>query len=68
MTSTISCSITLCRVVPCTSMMGASPDTVTVCSRTPTAIAALTVAMNVPFSSMPSRRNDEKPGSENVTV
>jgi hypothetical protein len=57
---------TVCEL--CTSTTGVSPDTVTVSSRAPTFKSPFTVAMNVAVSSMPSRLNVLKPGSENVTA
>jgi len=60
--STIVCTRTLC-----TSTIGDSPVTVTVSSSAPSRSSALTVATNVPLSSMPSRLTVAKPGSENVT-
>ena len=42
-------------------------ETVIVSARAPTFSSALTVAMNVPLSSIPSRLNALKPVSENVT-
>ena len=55
------------RRVLCTSTMGVSPLTVIVSSTAPTFMSALTVAVNDPVSSMPSRFTDEKPVSVNVT-
>jgi hypothetical protein len=50
------------------STIGAWPETVTVSSSAPTAISALTVAVNSAGSSMPSRFSVLKPASVNVTV
>ena len=50
-----------------TSTIGVSPVTVIVSSSAPTFSSALTVATNVPDSSMPSRFTVLKPGNENVT-
>ena len=50
-----------------TSTTGDWPVTVIVSSRVPTARSALTVATNVPVSSMPSRLTVLKPGKANVT-
>src|SRR5689334_3666015 len=50
-----------------TSTIGVSPVTVIVSSSAPTFSSPLTVATNVPESSMPSRLTVLKPGSENVT-
>ena len=50
-----------------TSTIGVSPVTVIVSSRAPTLSSLLTVATNVPVSSMPSRLTVLKPGSVNVT-
>ena len=59
---------TRCWVEACTSTIGDSPVTVTVSCNVPTRMSALTVAMNVPASSMPSRLTVEKPPSANVTA
>src|SRR6266850_5532414 len=48
--------------------MGASPVTVTVSSRAPGRRSVLTVAVNDPVNSIPSRRTVLNPGSVNVTV
>ncbi len=48
--------------------MGDSPVTVIVSASSPTRSSALTVAVNVPVSSMPSRLKVLNPGSVNVTV
>ena len=60
--------MTVCRRMLCTSTIGDSPVTVTVSSSAPTFSSASTVAVNVPVSSMPSRRTVLKPVSVNVTV
>ena len=59
--------MTRCRVVLWTSTTGVSPLTVMVSAIEPTRKSALTVATNVPVSSMPSRLTVEKPGSVKVT-
>ena len=51
-----------------TSTTGASPLTVIVSGTPPTLRSALTVAMKLPVSSMPSRLTVVNPGSVNVTV
>ena len=51
-----------------TSTTGVSPVTVTVSDNDPTFISLLTVAINVPVSSMPERMTVLNPVSENVTV
>ena len=56
------------RFTLCTSTIGVSPDTVTVSSTAPTRKSALTVAVNVPVSSMPSRLAVLKPVRMNVTL
>ena len=56
------------RLTLWTSTIGVSPLTVIVSATPPTFMSALTVAMNEPVSSMPSRFTVVKPGSENVTV
>ena len=56
-----------CFFALCTSTIGVSPVTVIVSSSAPTFRSALTVATNVPVSSMPSRLTVLKPGSVNVT-
>jgi hypothetical protein len=59
--------IVCCVRALCTSTIGVSPVTVIVSSSAPTRRSPLTVATNVPDSSMPSRRTVLKPASENVT-
>src|SRR5262249_52258573 len=61
-------SSTCCRVVLCTSTIGVSPVTVSVSSTAPTLRSTLTVAVNAPLNSTPSRLTVLKPGSANVTV
>ena len=56
-----------CTFALWTSTIGVSPVTVIVSARAPTFRSALTVATNVPVSSMPSRLTVLKPVSENVT-
>ena len=60
--------MTRCWMVFETSTTGVSPVTVIVSSTPPTAMSALTVAVNEPASSMPTRRTLENPASEKVTV
>ena len=60
--------MTVCLVTLCTSTSGVAPETVIVSSSAPTFRSALTVAVNVPVSSIPSRFTALKPGSVNVTV
>jgi hypothetical protein len=50
------------------STTGVSPVTVMVSARVPTFNSPLTLALNEPVSSIPSRLTVVKPGSENVTV
>ena len=50
------------------STIGVSPVTVIVSARLPTRSSALTLAVNDPVSSMPSRLTVLKPVSANVTV
>ena len=59
---------TRCCVALCTSTIGASPVTVIVSASCPTRRSALTVAVNDPVSSIPSRLNVLNPDSVNVTV
>ena len=54
-------------VVLCTSTIGASPVTVSVSSSAPTLSSALIVMVKSDASSIPSRLNVAKPGSENVS-
>jgi len=51
-----------------TSTTGVSPVTVIVSATAPTLRSALTVAVNEPVSSMPSRRTPLNPVRENVTA
>ena len=51
----------------CMSTTGLAPETVTVSSSAPTFRSALTVAVKVAGSSMPSRLTVENPGSVKVT-
>ncbi len=61
--------LTTCRLSTFwVSTMGLAPETVTVSSSAPTRRSALTVAVNVAGSSIPSRLTVENPGSVNVTV
>ena len=60
--------ITFCCVTRCVSTTGDSPVTVTVSSRAPTFMSALTGAVNPVVSSMPSRLMMLKPANVNVTV
>src|SRR5580704_6728592 len=55
------------RAAFCTSTTGVSPVTVTVSATAPTRRSALTVAVNAPVSSIPSRLVVLKPASVNVT-
>ena len=52
----------------CTSTVGLAPLTVTVSWSDPTAISALTGAVNPAFRMMPPRLTTLNPGSVNVTV
>ena len=63
-----SASITRCLVALCTSTIGDAPVTVTVSSSVPTRRSALTVALNDPVNSTPSRFTVLKPVSEKVTA
>ena len=63
-----SASITRCRVVLCTSTIGASPVTVIVSLRLPTLSVASTVEVNDPVRLMPSRFTPVKPGRLKVTM
>ena len=63
-----SLDITLCLRTFCVSTSGAAPVTVTVSSRAPTFMSALTVAVKPDGSSMPSRLNVLKLASVKVTV
>ena len=63
-----SASITRCRVVLCTSTIGASPVTVIVSLRLPTVSTASTVEVNDPVRLMPSRFTPLNPGSVKVTT
>jgi len=65
---TASWSSTICFLVLAVSTRGVSPVTVIVSSTAPTFMSALTVAVNVPVSSTPSRLTVLKPVSANVTV
>src|SRR5215831_2830354 len=58
---------TVCRCAFWTSTTGVSPVTVTVSATAPTRMSALTLAVNDPVSSMPSRFVALKPESVNVT-
>ena len=60
--------ITVCLVTLCTSTSGVVPATVIVSSSAPTFMSPLTVAVNVPESSMPSCLTALNPGSANDTV
>ena len=60
--------IVVCRRTLCVSTIGVSPLTVIVSATPPTFRSALTVAVNEPVSSMPSRLTVLKPVSVNVTV
>jgi hypothetical protein len=53
-------------MTPCVSTCGAAADTVIVSVMAPTAIVALTVAVNPVVTAMPSRRWLAKPGRVNV--
>ena len=57
-----------CTFEPCTSTMGLSPVTVTVSSSAPRLSCALTLALKLPMSLMPSRFTVANPASTNVTV
>ena len=57
-----------CRFALWMSTIGVSPVTVTLSCTAPTFRSALTVAVNDPVSSMPSRLTVPKPVSVNVTV
>ena len=57
-----------CRLTLWTSTIGVSPVTVMVSSTAPTLRSALTVAVNEPVSSMPSRLTVLNPVSVNVTA
>ena len=57
-----------CRLTLCVSTMGVSPVTVIVSARLPTRSSALTLAVNDPVSSIPSRLTVLNPVSANVTV
>ena len=63
-----SLSIVISRRALWTSTIGDAPVTVTVSCSAPTFISASTVAVNDPVNSMPSRRYELNPASENVTV
>ena len=56
------------RLALCTSTTGDSPVTVMVSVTAPTLSSTLTVAVNEPVSSMPSRLNVLNPGSVKVAV
>ena len=58
---------TACWFVPWTSTIGDWPVTVIVSATPPTRSSALTVAVNDPASSTPSRLTALNPGSANVT-
>ena len=59
---------TVCLRALRVSTSGDSPVTVIVSVSAPTCMSAFTVAVNPDVSSMPSRRNTLKPGSEKVTT
>ena len=65
--STTSRVITVWRWVVCTSTVGEAPTTVTVSAISPTDSSISTVAVNVPVSSMPSRRTVLNPARLTVT-
>ena len=65
---TMSLLRTVCRFTLWVSMMGLSPVTVTDSSSDPTFMSALTVAVNEPFSSMPSRLKMVNPVNVKVTM
>ena len=66
--SSVSRGMVVCCMTFWVSTTGAVPETVTVSSRVPTFISALTVAVNPDVISMPSRLNVLNPGKVKVTL